>query len=625
MPPDKRRIIGTLAVVLLGLAALCVHAAYYYPFISDDALISMRYAQRFLDGDGLTWNDGERVEGYSNFLWMMAAAAPGAVGVDLIHALRILGLLGMWAVVLAMVYAHFHPPRLSWAAVAIGVVVWVLAGPTAAWVVGGLETPLLVALLVWSIVLCVGVNESDKPTFHAVWKPGLLLGLLCITRPDGVLFAASIAGWFLWSGRFRRGAFLRASYLLLIPALFTIGQLAFRLAYYGEWLPNTAYVKISPSLHHLKAGLVYVAVGIASMRPLGELSIIALIILLFDRVEARRRNATLLVIVAIVWLSYVAFIGGDIFPGWRHLVPFIAVMVLAVGLVVDSLATTPARLLKLMLVLLPLVAWFVYTQFNNPGLRRAKEETWVWNSKVVGLVLKRGFGTSRPTIAVTAAGGIPYWSELPSLDLLGLNDRHIARSKVPDAGQRWIGHGAGDIPYVLERRPDMMLFGTAGGRKPYFTYEDLNEDPVFTEDYSACHFSGDDPYAFTSMIYVDRNSQKIGIRNEDGLVLVPSYLINAAEPVPASLDDKGRFFVTLKPNQVIGARGLRLTSGRWELVEPVGSGLSVALVQGDAPQAPELEGGAYFFDVAADGTYDVLIKNAASIPFGVWALRMQKR
>ena len=45
--------------------------------IFDDAFISFRYARNLLDGHGLVWNPGERVEGYTNFLWtiLLAGAA----------------------------------------------------------------------------------------------------------------------------------------------------------------------------------------------------------------------------------------------------------------------------------------------------------------------------------------------------------------------------------------------------------------------------------------------------------------------------------------------------------------------------------------------------------------------
>ena len=81
-----------LLIFVACVVVSSLHAAYYYPFLSDDSLISARYAQRLLDGHGLTWTDGKPVEGYSNLLWLLFTALLGAVGVDLIVALRILGL-----------------------------------------------------------------------------------------------------------------------------------------------------------------------------------------------------------------------------------------------------------------------------------------------------------------------------------------------------------------------------------------------------------------------------------------------------------------------------------------------------------------------------------------------------
>src|SRR5262245_6501132 len=51
-----------LIVLVITVGALVIHAATYLPFISDDALISLRYSQRLLNGQGLTWTEGPRVE-----------------------------------------------------------------------------------------------------------------------------------------------------------------------------------------------------------------------------------------------------------------------------------------------------------------------------------------------------------------------------------------------------------------------------------------------------------------------------------------------------------------------------------------------------------------------------------
>ena len=61
---------GPIAVLLgSGIAGLLV--ALGKPSVFDDAYISFRYARHLADGHGLVWNVGERVEGYTNFLWTL--------------------------------------------------------------------------------------------------------------------------------------------------------------------------------------------------------------------------------------------------------------------------------------------------------------------------------------------------------------------------------------------------------------------------------------------------------------------------------------------------------------------------------------------------------------------------
>src|SRR5260221_4689119 len=51
-------------------------------WVQDDAYVSFRYARNFVRGDGLVYNVGEPVEGYTNFLWTTLAAVPLAAGAD---------------------------------------------------------------------------------------------------------------------------------------------------------------------------------------------------------------------------------------------------------------------------------------------------------------------------------------------------------------------------------------------------------------------------------------------------------------------------------------------------------------------------------------------------------------
>ena len=52
---------------MLLVAYLIWNSLYYYPYTVDDAFISLRYAENLATGEGLVYNPGQRVEGYSNF------------------------------------------------------------------------------------------------------------------------------------------------------------------------------------------------------------------------------------------------------------------------------------------------------------------------------------------------------------------------------------------------------------------------------------------------------------------------------------------------------------------------------------------------------------------------------
>ena len=60
-------VMGVLIRVFIGISTFAAVAAFAYNvhkyyFLTDDAFISFRYARHLVDGLGLVWNPGERVE-----------------------------------------------------------------------------------------------------------------------------------------------------------------------------------------------------------------------------------------------------------------------------------------------------------------------------------------------------------------------------------------------------------------------------------------------------------------------------------------------------------------------------------------------------------------------------------
>jgi arabinofuranosyltransferase len=65
--------------------------------------------------------------------------------------------------------------------------------------------------------------------------------------------------------------------------------------------------------------------------------------------------------------------------------------------------------------------------------------------------------SSGTLLATDAAGAIPFYSGLKTIDMLGVNDRHIAHLSVPNMGHGTAGHEKRDFAYVLSRRPDIIF------------------------------------------------------------------------------------------------------------------------------------------------------------------------
>ena len=178
----------------------------------------------------------------------------------------------------AVLYA-FPPSSLSAVPVTgIALLFLALSSAFAVWAIGGMEQPLVAALLAWAVVLCFPHLESRHVSFRQLQWPGLCLALLCLTRPDAPLFTAAAVLAMVVVGGGRRDAFEKGIALATLPVLFFLGQLTFRLFYYGEWVPNTALVKFNPSGRYALDGWRYVGAGALAISPMLALAAAAAVL-----------------------------------------------------------------------------------------------------------------------------------------------------------------------------------------------------------------------------------------------------------------------------------------------------------------------------------------------------------
>jgi len=440
---SARRLLAPLLLVAI-VGGFLAHVRAF-DFVTDDAYISFRYAENLAHDGALEFNLGERVEGYSNFLWTVLLAGAIDLGVPPEVSSRVLGaLLGVSALLLTLLLARRSDP--SPLALVAPALLAALPG-FAAWSSGGLETALFTTLGIGSLFLLLGDRSLAA---------GLGFALASMTRPEGaLLFACAALAELVRTRRFDLR--LYAAFGVPFAAFY-----AWRFSYYGHPFPNTFYVKAGHMA--LARGARYLA-GFALQNGLP----VAAALLVFYRARDRRLALHSLLLLPL-YLTYVASVGGDFMALHRFLVPVAPHLAL---LVHDALRGRP------------------WLRFAAPALVaiaaanavRVDRATLASRSAVDGIdsvgylkkfaddriLIGRWMRENLPAdtfVAVGGAGALPYASRLRALDSFGLCDEHIAHH-VRSAGDRPGHTKVAPLLYLLRRKPDLICFPQYPGLKDH--------------------------------------------------------------------------------------------------------------------------------------------------------------
>ena len=185
--------------------------------------------------------------------------------------------------------------------------------------------------------------------------------------------------------------------------------------------------------------------------------------------------------------------GGDYMFGFRFMVTVIPVIyvAIAVGLAQLGWFEKPQHAIPLcVLLLLTLVL-----QVRSPILNHPQGDLTVLAGRVAGEYIN-GHLPHGSTIALNAAGAAPFIADdFTYIDMLGLNDREIARRNPVPLDGNWIhllGHVKADGQSVLRRRPGFIILGPPVGREadakeaPLLSDHELTESTEFRSLYSRC-------------------------------------------------------------------------------------------------------------------------------------------
>jgi hypothetical protein len=479
------RNLGT-PLLLVAASAVFVLQAASFRYLSDDAFIAFRYAQNWASGYGPIYNVGERVEGYTNFLWMAMLAGLDRAGLDIVLAAQVLGVvLGLATILLTYRFSlRWHPARSPWAALAA--VLLALNVAFAAWATGGLETHLFTFLVLLSAFL--HLQELDEPR-RAPWS-GVAMALCVMARPDGLVFVGLSALHRLWvhRGRPTRQDLLWGSTFALLYGPYY----AWRFAYYGYPFPNTFYAKVAGGPERFLRGWEHVA-GFVLEYGAGPFAILAGLLVILRQLN---RDCAFLALLVAGFMGYVIWIGGDSLIEYRFLLavtPLLYLLIQQSVWKVTDLAREWQRKRAFRTRLFPplllgiLLCGLVYLLGAQPSVQGSRQRV------VRTRIQYEDFATmgkwlreqvpQEASLAVHHAGAMPFYSQLTTLDLYGLNDVHIAHRTMADLGKGYAGHEKYDVDYMLSRRPTYIA--PLPLRNKPFELEDwhhFDQDPWFPDN-----------------------------------------------------------------------------------------------------------------------------------------------
>jgi arabinofuranosyltransferase len=520
-PSTPGRPCGEAARLAAGLrvAALVVFGLVIVQrgWLSDDAFISLRSVDHLVAGRGLVFNVGERVQSFTNPLWVLLLALPHALvgepyvvllGTGVLTSLAAAWVLGWWVA----------PTR--WLG-ALALLLLALSEAYGDFSTGGLENPLshLLVLLFVRHVLAGGLTGPSDPMGRA-W-PWLCAGLALTTRMDnGVLLAFCLVDLGLGQHRAaciaaKRSGTRRSTPLLprgfVGPVLLGLSPFfaweAFALLYYGSWVPNTAVAKLGVQLpwqQVLGQGLTYLFTSL-ERDPLTPLVIAGAATVGFGRDDTRP-----LALGIVTHVLYVVWVGGDFMAGRFFTVPFVASVALllhAIGASSDvprgGLGLRTRGTLALGAAVVSLAALSPYRPFAAGGPRgltptgivserdfyrpelgivpnlraRAYKQHGFWQDG-------RRFRAASERVVVHDNAGLTAYAAGPErhlVDTAGLTDPFVARLPFAPASTWRIGHYERRIPedYLATLRSGENHLTDPRERALYERLRRIRRDPLF--------------------------------------------------------------------------------------------------------------------------------------------------
>ncbi len=439
--------IEKLAGVILLFAAIAVHIYFVrdLQFTQDDAYITFRYAENYVNGHGLVYNIGEKVEGYTNFLWLLFMILGREAGGDYISISQILGTLFGVAGIFVVFLCGLNIFKSDYLSAGLATIILGTVYSYAYWTIASLETAAFACMVVLSVYFLIIRSPMMAVT-------SILASLL---RPEGALvFAVLILYELIVQRRLTRDIVM----LISIYALPLIPYAVFKWSYFGGIFPNPFYAKTDFTWGQLSRGAEYTWQFLRHYAGFGLFLIPFLVVY-------RKWNRHILApaFLTLLYTFYIMIIGGDVLQVHRFFVPLFPLyaLIMVFGFI-NLLKWKHAAILGALIV----IVWQLYAPWDHVlTYWKAERGLAATMDNLIGQ-LKNADDTDF-TLAVSTIGLVGYkLMGHTVIDMLGLTDSTIARhpeEPVEGIESTW-KETKYNAQYLLTRQPKYILFST--GNKP---------------------------------------------------------------------------------------------------------------------------------------------------------------
>ncbi len=446
-------------VFIITLCLLVYVESSNLSYIDDDAFISARYARNLVNGHGLVFNPGERIEGITNLLWTLILAIPHLLDIDFVGFARALSIILVGLLFTCMAGYCITSLKLSDQSSWLAILLIALSATLYLWSLSGLESALFTLLVFLGIA-----REYKQQRVNDHILQGVIWGVSFAIRPDALVFLGALISFrFFFAKQTHRPGGTTWLVIFFLP-LFIMVE-GFRLCYYGALIPNSYYLRSWQGLDGLAINLVPGAIytgrflissGLWMLLPLAMIGNLQ-----------KHREFQRFMWIFFLYFLYMLWVGGDSKVFYRLWLPLLPLGYIWLAYSIDRL-NERLRNRKYNKAIIAMAVFLVISATCAPTFncldfgdheRTRNIAKHLHPDRVrTGRYLARAAGPD-DTLALSAIGVIPYLSGLYTYDFMGLIDPRIKAVEL-GSGFGMTAHRKSLFYQVIKDRPIYVVMST---------------------------------------------------------------------------------------------------------------------------------------------------------------------